>query len=104
MTTLTRDEISALPLILLLDPVSGRAVAYDSQNNCIGAEASAELVAYAKARAIRDAAYDPERVKRNPPDWRVLPAWAQEAESRLRVVWCRNGEETEAELMKIPTH
>ena len=104
MHQLTRDQVSALPLILLFDPQEDRAAAYDAANVRITDHASAELIRYALQKKFRQAAYDPERVKRNPPDWRSLPVWATPAiQKRLQVIWVRSGFETEGELKNIPS-
>lgn len=104
MHKLTRDQVSALPLILLFDPQEERAAAYDAGNVCITHQASMELIQYALKKKFRQAAYDPERVKRNPPDWRSLPAWATPAiQKRLQVIWVRSGFETDNELQNIPS-
>jgi len=103
MSPLTRDEIASLPLILLLDPLEEKAAAYDASNGCITDQASPELIRYALKKKYRQAAFDAERVKRNPPDWRSMPKWATPAiQERLQVVWVRSGFETDAELRTVP--
>lgn len=103
MSPLTRDEIASLPLILLLDPLEEKAAAYDASNVCITDNASTALIQYALQKKYRQAPFDAERVKRNPPDWRSMPKWATPTiQNRLQVVWVRSGFETDSELHRVP--
>lgn len=101
-TPLTRIQVIDLPNTLLLDPVTGQAAAYDGAHRLISGNASAALVAYAKAKGYQEAPWDESQYK---PEgrWYDMPDWAsKEVRARSTLYWVRSGKETEEELRAIP--
>lgn len=80
------------------------AAAYSGNHRLITGQASARLVAYAKAKGYKEMAWD-ESQYRPGGDWYAMPTWAT-AEVRRRCVlyWVRSGLESQAELREIPQH
>ena len=87
MASLSKADKAQLPYTLLLDPVTGKAAAYNATNQLITANASPELIAYARAHTKQDLIFDvvghAATPTRRPP-----PAWATpEIQSRMRLIW-----------------
>lgn len=101
-TPLTRDERINLPNTLLLDPTTGQAAAYNGIHRLITGHASAALVAYAKAKGYKEAAWDESQYTPG-GRWYDMPEWAnKEVRARSTLYWVRSGTETEDELRSIP--
>jgi len=91
-----------LPLSVLLDPVTGRAAAYNATHRTVTFDASAELIAYAKAKGYREVPYD-ETKQDASGIWRPLPPWATpDIRARLVLIWTRRGDESDEELRRMP--
>lgn len=102
LTTLTREQRINLPNTLLLDPVTGQAAAYNGIHRLITGNASAALVAYAKAKGHQQAPWDESQYK---PErkWYAMPEWANaQVRARSTLYWVRSGTETDEELRAIP--
>lgn len=65
-----------LPRELLLDPLTGRAAAYDTRHQLIAELATARLVSYARQHAESVEAFDIALHAKGAPRIRPLPAWA----------------------------
>ena len=87
MRPLTKADKAQYPYTLLLDPETGRAAAYNATNQLITADASAALIAYAKANTKQDLPFDVEGHAATPTR-RPPPAWATaEVQARMRLIW-----------------
>ena len=87
---------------VLLDPLTGRAAAYNSRHRLMTDLASPELVGWAKEVAWRRAKWD--QAKGPSGDWHKLPAWATPLVlQRCELLWVRTGAETPAELRSRPS-
>lgn len=87
---------------MLLDPVTGRAAAYNSTHRTVTFDASPELVAYARAKGYKEVPYD-ESMQDPTGRWRPLPPWATaEVKARMVLIWTRSGLETDDELLAMP--
>lgn len=84
-------EKSKLPYSLLLDPVSGKAAAYTSNHRLITAQASDELVVFAKAHTAHQAPWDEAKYDPAGP-WRPMPEWASvDVRARCVILWIERG-------------
>jgi hypothetical protein len=104
---LSYSDKSKLPYSLLLDPETNQAAAYTNNHRLITPLASAELVAFAKANASHQAAWD-GAMHDATGQWRPLPEWATVDVLRRCVldwpsgVWIRRGHESSDYWLSIP--
>ena len=87
MEELTFKEKSQIPVELLLDPQTQRAVAYNNNHRLVTELASAELIADIQARAHSTEPWD-ESLWNPKGEWRPMPSWATK-EVRARCVLVR---------------
>jgi hypothetical protein len=95
-------EKSRLPYSLLLDPQTDRAAAYTNNHRLITPNASAKLVAFAKANRAHEALWDESKYEPNGP-WRPLPDWATpEVRARFVLIWIKRGSASDEYFASIP--
>ena len=88
------------PYLVLVEPKSGRAAAYDIHNRLLTDEASAELVAFALSRHVHSEPWDELK---DPAFDRALPRWAHDASLRgCTLYWLRNGWSKFRDLLDTP--
>ena len=86
MEELTFEEKTRIPVEMLLDPQTQRAVAYSNNHRLLVELASSQLIAYLQANAHSREPWDESQWK---PEgkWRPMPDWAtQEVRSRCLLV------------------
>lgn len=88
------------PYLVLLEPASGRAAAYDVQNRLLTDQASAALVAFALQRHVHSEPWDELKdlgFRRQPPSWAP-----DDSLSGCTLYWLRNGWTKFRDLLDTP--
>lgn len=90
------------PYLLLLEPQSGRAAAYDVHNRLLTDAASAELVAFALQRHVHSEPWDELK---DPAFQRQPPSWAPDTSlTGCTLYWLRNGWSKFRDVLDTPDH
>ncbi|MBN9205581.1 MULTISPECIES: hypothetical protein [Methylibium] len=88
------------PYLVLLEPASGRAAAYDAQNRLLTDRASERLVAFALERHVHSEYWDDLKDLGMP---RQRPSWAPgDNLSGCTLYWLRNGWSKFRDLLDTP--
>ena len=88
------------PYVVLLEPASGRAAAYDAQHRLVTEHASPELVSFALRRHVHSEPWDELNyvvLNHQPPGWARGAAMSQ-----CTLYWLRDGWSKVRDLLETP--
>ena len=89
------------PYLVLLEPETGRAAAYDEEHRLVTEEASPALVGYALERHVHSERWEEAEYVCSPHP--QPPSWAQPSQrSRLRLYWLRDSWSKFRDLLETP--